>query len=52
MPNLQILKSGDILNRILSIDINALIKVANKSFWCDTKILKKTKLNNTYIKSW
>ena len=40
--NLQILKSGDILNRILSIDINALIKVANKSFWCDTKILKKS----------
>lgn len=40
--NLQILKSGDLLNRILSIDINALIKVANRSFWCDTKILKKS----------
>lgn len=42
--DLQILKNGDILNRLLSSDVNALVEVANKSFWCDTKILQKSQI--------
>ena len=42
--DLQILKNGDMLNHLLSSDINALLEVANKSFWCDTKILQKSQI--------